>query len=97
MREHNQSPPSHLRWGRGGREGAKSLKNLRVKKFQPNIIFQLKPCSNTLLWWAVDYADDDDNNDDNYDDDRKEKEALPAVIWKLSLTYVLTIYLDNEN
>ena len=51
MREHNQSPPSHLRWGRGGREGAKSLKNLRVKKFQPNIIFQLKPCSNTLLWY----------------------------------------------
>ena len=65
MQEHNQSPPSHLRWGRGGREGAKSLKNLRVKKFQPNIIFQLKPCFNTLLWWPEDCAGGENNNYDN--------------------------------
>ena len=42
----------------GGGEGAKSWKNLRVKKFQPNIIFQLKRCFNTLLWWPEHYDDD---------------------------------------
>ena len=35
---------------REGGKGAKSLKNWRVKKFQPNIIFQLKQRSSTLPW-----------------------------------------------
>ena len=40
--------------------------------------------------WNVDNDDDDDDDDDyNYDDDddrKKRREALSAVIWKLSLT-----------
>ena len=48
MREDNQSPPSHLRWGAGRRRGAKTFEILTPKKFQLNIIFQLMALFNNL-------------------------------------------------
>ena len=48
MREDNQSPRSHLRWGAGRRRGAKTFEILTPKKFQLNIIFQLMALFNNL-------------------------------------------------